>query len=189
MEELMDTLNKIHEISAPMQNFLKEKLEFITLKKNDHLISRGEFIDRLYFVRLGMLRSYYIDKTEEYTTSIVTENQIIVSGSCFFLQKPATNFVQATEYSELLSISRSDVDFCLEHFSEARIIFCHAVLRFYIDNEQRIFISKIRDASGRYLVTKHCFPDLVSRAPVRYLASYLSTSFETLSRIRSRIDK
>ena len=46
---------------------------------------------------------------------------------------------------------------------------------------------RFESAKDRYTKLMHLFPEIIQRAPLTYVASYLQMSLETLSRVRSSI--
>jgi len=54
-------------------------------------------------------------------------------------------------------------------------------------SEQRLYSIRMLRAPERYRYLIDNFSELVQRVPSKYLASYLSVSEETLSRIKSKI--
>jgi hypothetical protein len=70
-------------------------------------------------------------------------------------------------------------------FPELNIIARVLITKSYLLSEQRLRFIRMRQAKDRYKNMMTHFPDLVLRVPAKYMASYLSVSEETLSRIRS----
>jgi CRP-like cAMP-binding protein len=58
--------------------------------------------------------------------------------------------------------------------------------RYYADAEKRAFIARLTKAENkyRYFLLRH--RDLANRIPLKYIASYLGVTLETLSRIRKK---
>lgn len=59
--------------------------------------------------------------------------------------------------------------------------------KYYVLSEQRLYSLRKKRARERYEYLIDNFPELIQRVPSKYLASYLSVSEETLSRIKSKI--
>jgi CRP/FNR family transcriptional regulator, anaerobic regulatory protein len=189
MEQVFTALNQIHQLSPSLKDFLSERATKVIIKKNEYLIYSGSLDARLYFITAGLFRSYYLQKGKPTTFSFAKENQIIISPSGFFFHRPATDFVQAMQHSEVLFITKTDLEFCYNNFSETNIIARRIMNDFYMANARIIALLKIRNASERYLTAMRWFPDLILRVPVKHLASYLNISYESLSRIRSQLLK
>ena len=73
-----------------------------------------------------------------------------------------------------------------KHFPEFNIIARVLSIKSYMLSEQRLDFIRRKQAAARYNNMLEFFPELVLRVPAKYIASYLSISVETLSRIRSR---
>ncbi len=153
----------------------------------DYVIDQQTLFSRhIYFVKKGLVRSYYIQGEQEISSKFMKEGDIIVSASSFFLQKESYEFIQAIEDSQLLSLCYDELQFIYKNFTEFNIISRVLTTKSYLLSEQRLYFIRMKQAADRYKLMLEHFPELVLRVPAKYLASYLGISEETLSRIRSR---
>ena len=121
----------------------------------------------------------------EVCSKFLKEGDIIVSASSFFLQKESHESIQAIENSVLWHICYDELQHIYKHFPEFNTIGRMLSIKSYLLSEQRLNFIRMKQASDRYSLMLENFPELVLRVPAKYLASYLSISVETLSRIRS----
>ena len=146
----------------------------------------GHISRRIYFIKKGLLRCYHIDNGQEVCSKFLKEGDIIVSASSFFLQKESNEFIQAIENSVVWYICYDELQHMYKHFPECNIIARILISKSWLLSKQRLNFMRMKQAPARYKNMLEFFPELVLRVPAKYMASYLSISVETLSRIRSR---
>jgi len=184
MKELLSLLHNIHPLSAGLHQYLSQNLKTATVDKKQFLLQAGMIGRHIYFVKKGLLRCYYIQDDQEVSSKFLKEGDIIVSASSFFLQKESLESIQAIEDSLVWFICYDELQFIYKHFSEFNTIARVLSIKSYLLSEQRLHFIRMKQASDRYTSMLEHFPELVLRVPSKYLASYLSISVETLSRIR-----
>jgi CRP-like cAMP-binding protein len=184
MKEILLLLNNIHPLSAALHQYLTEKLKTATVPKKEFLLHAGQISRHIYFIKKGLLRCYYIHDEQEVCSKFMKEGDIIVSASSFFLQKESHEFIQAIEDSVLWYLCYDELQHIYKNYPEFNVIARVLSIKSYLLSEQRINFIRMKQAADRYSSMLEFFPDLVLRVPSKYLASYLSISVETLSRIR-----
>jgi CRP-like cAMP-binding protein len=186
MKELLSLLNNIHSLSPALHQYLSKTLRSTTIDKKQFLLTTGQISRHIYFIKKGLLRCYYIHDEQEVCSKFLKEGDIIVSASSFFLQKESIEFIQAIEDSTLWFICYDELQYIYKHFPEFNVIGRVLSIKSYLLSEQRLNFIRMKNASDRYSSMLEHFPELVLRVPSKYLASYLSISVETLSRIRGK---
>ena len=87
----------------------------------------------------------------------------------------------------MVGIPYSTIEFLYEKYPETNIIGRKVLEESYRDAEERAFISRIPSAELKYKRFLETKGDLINRIPLKFIASYLGMTLETLSRIRSRM--
>ena len=136
----------------------------------------------------GLIRYYYIDERagEERTGQFFDANTVYTDIMSFGTLMPSSQYIQALETSEILSIPRNAIydayadDHALERFG--RLMFEQAL----VGSQDRTasFMSESVEERYRKLISTR--RDLASRVPQYILATYLGVTPEALSRIRRR---
>jgi len=57
---------------------------------------------------------------------------------------------------------------------------------YYAASEERVYIARLPNAQARYQHFINSRPELLNRIPLKYVASYLGITLETLSRLRAK---
>ncbi|QEC40794.1 Crp/Fnr family transcriptional regulator [Pseudobacter ginsenosidimutans] len=179
----------LNPISADAQAYVNQKSFAHRLRKNEMLFTPGEVCSHLYFVRKGILRGYVKDGIKDITTWITGEGEFVSAIASFQLQQITAENVQAIEDCELTGLHYDDLQYLYENFPEANIVGRKIYEKYYRDAEERAFIARLTEATSKYkhfIATKS---QLLNRVPLKFIASYLGMTLETLSRIRSKLSQ
>lgn len=166
--------------------FLSKK----TIKSGEILLRQGKISKDIAFIEYGLFRQYYInDEGMEITTCFCKENSITTSYKSLITQQESEINIQAVEESKLTILSLESLKKLLK-----TDLFWEQFGRFAAENEFIISESHNRflkdlSATNRYLKIVNNDKELLQRVPLKYLASYLQISPETLSRVRNKISR
>lgn len=186
MEQIIDFLKKFYPISKEAFNAFTNKLNKHHAKKGSLLAKENEVVNDLYFVASGCLRSYYIKDSKDITISFTLENDFVTSMYSFISRKPSYEYIEALEDSIYFTINYDDLQNLFKEFKEVETLYRKVLQQYYIMMEERIIFSKFKTAKQRYQHLMENRPEIIQKASVGHVASYLDVSIETLSRIRSR---
>jgi CRP-like cAMP-binding protein len=155
-----------------------------SFKRKETLSKAGEVEEYLNFITKGLIRKYYKKGAEEINTQISTEGHIIHCHESFHSRQPSEYNLEAIENSTVVSISYNDLEKLysgshkMEHLGRLVITFTMVVK----DRWQMNMIKMT--PRERFLDFIHKNPELMQRAPQKYLASYLNIQPETFSRFK-----
>jgi CRP-like cAMP-binding protein len=160
-----------------------------SLGKGEFLVTAGTMCPNIYLIKKGVLRSYVKEGLKEITTWISREQELVTCITSLGLQQNARENIQALEDCELSGLSLENLQYLYDHFPEANIVGRKILEKYYRDAEERAFIARLMEATSKYkhfIATKS---DLLNRVPLKFIASYLGMTLETLSRIRSKLSR
>lgn len=155
------------------------------IAKGTFLLKAGEICNHLYFVRKGVVRGYIKDGSKEVTTWITAENEMVTSIRGLNLKEPSLEYIQTIEECELIVAEYDSLQHLYTHYLEMNIVGRKLLEQYYKDAEERAFICRIPNATKRYQHFLDTKGNLANRIPLKYIASYLGMTIETMSRIRS----
>lgn len=182
-------VNNIYPLSTAAQDFINQKAYTSHHNKNEMLVTAGSICTGVYLIRKGVLRSFIKEGQKEITTWISGEHELATCITSYGLQQPARENIQALEDCELIVLSTTDLQYLYEHFPESNIVGRKILEKYYRDAEERAFIARLMEATTKYkhfIATKS---HLLNRVPLKFIASYLGMTLETLSRIRSKLSR
>jgi CRP-like cAMP-binding protein len=174
-------------VSNATIKYIDEHCFYYTVRKGAHLLKAGDTSEYLYLIIKGAFRGYIKQGSKDLTTWIDLENEVMTSIRSLYLHQPSLENIQALEDAELIGASIKDLEYLYEHFPDMNVVGRKLLEKYYIDAEERAYIGRITSATTKYnhLVTTR--PDIANRILLRYIASYLGITLETLSRIRSKL--
>lgn len=172
-------LSELAEISA--------KFSRISAKKNQFLLRAGDVCNAYYFVEKGCIRLFTIsDRGEEMTRHFAFEGTFGTALPSLIDKRPSFDFVQTTEKSSLLCISRQDFFDLVDRSVPFARIYREILELAFIHAQRRIYNFQGMNASEKVAWTLANQPILFQRVSNRLLASYLGITASTLSRVKSR---
>lgn len=186
MKQIIDFLTQFYPISNEAITAFSDKLVKHEVKRGQIIARENEVENHLYFVSSGCLRSFYIKNSKDISISFTLENDFVTSMYSFISRKPSYEFIEAIEDTIYYTIHYDDLQNLFEKFREVETLYRKVLQQYYIMMEERIIFSKFKTAKERYYHLMETRPEVIQKASVGDVASYLDISIETLSRIRSK---
>lgn len=165
---------------ASAQFFRKKQLT-----KKTYFLKQGEVCRYIGFITSGYVRLFYLLDDTDKTKDFNTEGNFCGSYASFITDAPSHFNVVAMEPVELLLINKEDLLSLTDKHMAWQKFLRIAMQGMFIAKENREAAFLTLSPEQRYndlLVTR---PDWINRIPLKYLASYLGLTAETISRIRA----
>ncbi|WP_207515959.1 Crp/Fnr family transcriptional regulator [Longitalea luteola] len=187
MEALFQQFNSIHPMSDELQRFILKNLKMRKLKKRELLLKKGQTNSIGSFLSSGLLHCYYIEDDKKITSWFLQQNKLAISVQSFFSQKPSYECIEALEPCELWYLTYEELQTAYKTFLELNFIIRVQIEKYYMLKEEHAYqLQRATKTRERFEWFLNNFPDLITRVPMRYVASFLGVSEETLSRIRNQ---
>lgn len=172
-----------------------EKLQYIfkhfkriKTKRNQILLNYDEVCMHNYFINKGCIRIFTVNSTGlESSRNFFFEGSFGTALPSLIDQKPANEYVQTIEPSDLLVISREDYFKLIEEIPACRKIYREKIELGYIYAQQRIYTFQGMDALEKVKWLMKHQPTFLLRVSNKMAASYLGISPSTLSRIKTKL--
>ena len=179
--------NYLHPISEEAFSAIDNGTYTVNIKKGKFILKPGSKDSNYYLIVKGVVRAYIKEDGKEITTWINEENEMIASIRNLGLDIPSEEYLQAIEDTTLIAMPLALTETLYSNFPEANII-GRLILQDNIRGaEERAYISRIPSAEKKYKRLIETSPQLINRISLKYIASYLGMTLETLSRVRGRI--
>ena len=185
MENLLIFLNSIHPLAKGTIDFLNDNLKWIEIPKKDFILRKGHVCCNIYFIKRGLLRSFHIKDGREISSAFMKEGEVIVSVESFFNQSISKESIQALEDSFLFYLTFDELQLAYQNFPDFNSLGRILTEKYYQLSQQSLYSLRMQRASEKYQYLLDHSPNIVQRVPLKYIASYLSITEETLSRVRS----
>ncbi|MBS1935800.1 MAG: Crp/Fnr family transcriptional regulator, partial [Bacteroidetes bacterium] len=151
------------------------------------LLKTGDVCKYVYFIKKGAVRGFIKENQRDITTWITAENEMVTSISGLDRDEPSIENIQTIEDCEMLSIANEHLKNLYIKHPEFNVVSRKLLQQYYRDAEGRAFIARITNAENKYKYFLTKYPHLVNRIPLKYIASFLGITLETLSRIRKKL--
>ena len=153
--------------------------------KNEMILREGETCTNIYWVVKGLVRQFYYKNGKEVTEYMATENSIVMCIEILFLEQPTHLQIKAIEPSILIAIPKADLEAVAMKSVNIQILYRKILEESLILSQIHADMLRFESAQDRYHKLIKRQPQLVLRAPLVYIASYLQMTPETLSRVRT----
>lgn len=187
---IIDNVNRFIDLTELEKRKYLSLLTEIKVKKKAFLMQAGEIAKYEYFITKGCLKVYTIDEVgAPHISMFAIENYWTGDLASFVNDEPSRYFIQATEDSELLGISRANYNLLFREIPKFE--------RFYRILYQRSLINFIRrsnlgisfTAEERYIEFKKKYPKTVNRITQKDLAAFIGITPEFMSKIITKVNR
>ena len=153
--------------------------------KGELILKEGEVCTNIYWVVKGLVRQYYFKNGKEVTEYMAVENTICMSIDSLFLEQPSHQQIQALEPTVIFAMPKPRLEREAVRNTNIQMLYRKILEESLILSQVHADMLRFESAPERYAkLVKRC-PQLVLRAPLVYIASYLQMTPETLSRVRT----
>ncbi len=169
-----DELDVLESILVPMK-----------FQKGEMILKEGEICDAIYWVAKGLVRQFYFKNGKELTEYMATENTIFMSIESLFKEEPSSQQIQAIEPTILFALPKKGLEREAVRNVNIQMLYRKILEESLIISQVHADMLRFESAQERYAKLVKRSPQLVLRAPLVYIASYLQMTPETLSRVRT----
>lgn len=171
-----DELDILEEILVPMK-FLR----------GDKIVEKGQICQSIFYVEKGLVREYYFKNNKEVTEYLAADGTIFMCIESLFREEPSQLIVEALEATTVYAIPKQRLEAVALHNVNIQILYRKILEESLIISQRRADMLRFESAKERYRKLCKLNPQMVMKAPLVYIASYLQMTPETLSRVRSAV--
>jgi CRP-like cAMP-binding protein len=154
-------------------------------QKGEIILHEGEVCESIYWVAKGLVRQFYYKNGKELTEYMATEDNIVMSIESLFTDKPSTQQMVALEPTILFALPKRELEHEAVRNVNIQMLYRKILEESLIISQIHADMLRFESAQERYSKLVKRSPQLVLRAPLVYIASYLQMTPETLSRVRT----
>lgn len=173
-------------LSDTLKQELKRRIHFEVFSKGDFIHRSDRICRKSYFVREGLLRTYFLKDGKEISEYFSAESEWVNSPRSFMQQELDIYNIDALEDTSCYALEVRDLVYLFDQFPEmeryARLSMGN-VFGHFMD---RITSIRFTSAKERYEHFTKSYERIHQRIPLGMIASYLGITQETLSRIRKQ---
>ena len=169
-----DELDVLESVLVPMK-FAKGKM----------ILEEGEVCENIYYLDKGLIRQFYFKNGKEVTEHLGSDRSIFMCIESLFRETPSFLQVEAIESCQIYALPKHRLEQVALHNVNIQILYRKILEESLILSQVHADLVRFETAGDRYKKMCKLMPQVVLRAPLVYIASYLQMTPETLSRVRA----
>ena len=193
MKELNNTTRDIaRELARKYSTMTHDELDILEsvlvpmkFAKGEIILKEGDVCKHIYYVERGLTRQFYFKNGKELTEHIGVEHSIVMCIESLFKEKPTYLQLEALEPTLVYAMPKHRLEEVALHNVNIQILYRKILEESLIISQVHADMLRFETAQDRYLKLCKQSPQVVLRAPLVYVASYLQMTPETLSRVRA----
>lgn len=166
-------------------DILESVLVPMKFAKGEIILKEGDVCEHVHYVERGLTRQFYFKNGKELTEHIGVEHSIVMCIESLFMEKPTHLQLEALEPTLIYAMPKRKLEEVALHNVNIQILFRKILEESLIISQVHADMLRFETAQDRYLKLCKLSPQVVLRAPLVYVASYLQMTPETLSRVRA----
>ena len=186
MEALLSFLKQVHPLSKEAENALLQICSVQIVAKNENLQPIGHTCRNIYFIKKGLLRIYYLKDGNDITERFEAENAILARADSLFNASPSRKGIQAIETTTVIAINSAKLFALYDQHHDIERLFRKLFEQAYVQTVNRLESLQFYTAEERYNNLLKSSAQIIQRAPLKHIASFLGITQVSLSRIRSK---
>lgn len=184
MNEFTQYIQLFGSLNPQQIALIESKGREIDLNRGAYFAEAGKVLNQVGFVLDGILRICYYNKDGKEITKIFIEEKHLLYN---LRNVPSTEYIQALTDCKMLIFSNQDWEEISNTITDWKAIIESITNKSLLQKLERVSPLVSQDAATRYLEFLSKYPSLANRIPLRYIASYLGITQQSLSRIRKVI--
>jgi len=178
-------MERVSPLNQAIRDAIADRMRYRKFPKFSRLFDVGDHNHTCYFIEQGVVRIFYYKNGREVTGNFMREGQLIALTQSFYDGIPSRHGAEALEDTQTVELRYDELeDLYWQHpllMNNSRF----TSMRYNFYWRDRYELTTNQPVEKRYEELLLTAPDLIRRAPLNTLASYLGTTISHLSRIRS----
>jgi len=168
---------------------LSQLLVPMKFQKGDVIMHEGDVCRAMYYVDRGMVRQYYYKNGKDVTEHFSFEGRICFCIESFLKQEPSRLLVEALENTTIFAMPYEAWHVLMMQNQEMELLYRKILEHALISSQEHADSQRFENAAERYERLLRTHPQIILRAPMLHVASFLQMTPETLSRVRAAHNK
>ena len=193
MKELQNTTRDIaRELARKYSTMTHDELDILEsilvpkkYAKGEMILREGEVCRDISYIEKGLIRQFYYKNDKELTEHIGSDGEIFMCIESLFKEEPTHLQVEALEATMVYCLPMHKLEQVALHNVNIQILYRKILEESLIISQVHADLVRFESVQNRYQRLCKLKPQVVLRAPLVYIASYLQMTPETLSRVRA----
>lgn len=166
-------------------DLLESVLQPMKFPKGAIILKEGEVCRNIYYIDKGLIRQFYNKYDKVVTEYLGEDHTIFMSIESLFKEEPSKIQIEALETTYVYAMPKVDLERVALHNVNIQLLYRKILEESLIISQIHADLVRFETAQNRYMRMCKLMPQVVLRAPLVYIASYLQMTPETLSRVRA----
>lgn len=166
-------------------DILESILVPLKFTKGEKILNEGDICEGMYYLHKGLIRQFYYKNGKEVTEHLAVDGSMIFCIESLFREEPTKLMVESLEPSYVYFLPKKALEEVALHNQNIQILYRKILEESLIQSQVHADMVRFETAQDRYRRICKQSPQIVLRAPLVFIASYLQMTPETLSRVRS----
>ncbi len=185
-ETINETVNRrFPEMTIESRKLLASIVTRKDMEKGEILLKEGQVSHHFVVVAKGMVRQFYYKNGKDVTEHFSYEGDIVICIESVLQQEPTRLMIEALEAGTLYLIPADQLLKLSKESWEINMFYRKMLEYSLIVSQKKADSWRFETARERYLRLMETQPEVIKRAPLAHIASYLLMTPETLSRVRA----
>ena len=187
MKETFETRDIARELARKYSTMTHEELDtlesiLVPMKfaKGEMILKEGEVCENIYYIEHGLVRQFYFKNGKQITEHLGEDRTVFMCIESLFREEATKLQVEAIEPTTVYALPKLAL-----HNVNIQILYRKILEESLIISQVHADLVRFETAQDRYKKMCKLSPQVILRAPLVYIASYLQMTPETLSRVRA----
>ncbi|WP_315315621.1 Crp/Fnr family transcriptional regulator [Prevotella pallens] len=192
MKETFETRDIARELARKYSTMTHEELDtlesiLVPMKfaKGEMILKEGEVCENIYYIEHGLVRQFYFKNGKQITEHLGEDRTVFMCIESLFREEPTKLQVEAIEPTTVYALPKQRLEQVALHNVNIQILYRKILEESLIISQVHADLVRFETAQDRYKKMCKLSPQVILRAPLVYIASYLQMTPETLSRVRA----
>lgn len=192
MKETIETRDIARELARKYSTMTHDELDVlesilvpIKFAKGEMILKEGEVCKNIYYIEHGLIRQFYFKNGKQITEHLGEDRTIFMCIESLFREEPTKLQVEALESTLVFALPKHRLEQVALHNVNIQILYRKILEESLIISQKHADLVRFETAQDRYKKMCKMNPQVILRAPLVYIASYLQMTPETLSRVRA----
>ena len=192
MKETFETRDIARELARKYSTMTHEELDtlesiLVPMKfaKGEMILKEGEVCENIYYIEHGLVRQFYFKNGKQITEHLGEDRTVFMCIESLCREEATKLQVEAIEPTTVYALPKLRLEQVALHNVNIQILYRKILEESLIISQVHADLVRFETAQDRYKKMCKLSPQVILRAPLVYIASYLQMTPETLSRVRA----
>ena len=192
MKETFETRDIARELARKYSTMTHEELDtlesiLVPMKfaKGEMILKEGEVCENIYYIEHGLVRQFYFKNGKQITEHLGEDRTVFMCIESLFREEATKLQVEAIEPTTVYALPKLRLEQVALHNVNIQILYRKILEESLIISQVHADLVRFETAQDRYKKMCKLSPQVILRASLVYIASYLQMTPETLSRVRA----